>query len=95
MIVTLIDYSDTKSEHDIGNLEDIYMANMEVISGDEVLNVTYKDGKLKYFDSCSTTRIMNAYDDSYNVYMPGVRNLFEDETWLNRKDSYDDKWRDD
>lgn len=91
MKVKLMDYKGKKTEFEIGNLEDVFVANMEVISGDEVLTVTYKDKTLKVFDS-SDNRAMNFFDDSYVVYMPGL-NLLENERWLKRKTSYDDKWR--
>lgn len=93
MKVTLIDYDKKKREFDIGNVEDIHFADLEVLSGDEVLKVIYKDGSSKVFDSCDTYRIQSYFDDNYTVYMPGVRNLFENEKWLNRKSSYDDSWR--
>ena len=88
MLITLYDYAGEKTKHDIGNIEDIYFAEIRILSGDEVLSIMYKDGSTKICDS-SHDRFDSHYEYSYNVYMPNVRNLFKDPKWLQRKDSYD------
>lgn len=60
--------------------------------GDEILEVFYKNGESKAFDSCDGTRVIDFYDGGYVVYMPRATNLFENEKWVNRKDSYDKSW---
>ena len=87
MLITLYDYAGDKTRHDIGDIKDIYLADIRILSGDEVLNVTYNDGTKKIYDS-SKHRFNSHYDGSYIVYMPNVKNLFEDTNWLRRKDSY-------
>lgn len=91
MKVALLDYDDEKITFEIGNLDDIYFARIDVISGDEIMTVTYKDGTEAYFDS-SECRTINFNDGGYPVYIPGKVNLFENKKWLKRKSSYDRKW---
>ena len=86
MKVKLLDFKAQQVEYDIGELDDIYIADISVLSGDEVLNVTYKDGSTKKFDSYPK-RLINYFDHRYNVYSPSV-NLFEDDDWLSRTSSY-------
>lgn len=86
MQVEIMNYANKKKTVEIGNLEDILIATIQVISGDEVLTVRYKDGTKKIFDT--DVRIQSFFDDEYDVYSPTV-NLLTNEEWLNRKDSYD------
>ena len=90
MKIKLLDYQSNPSEHEIGDLEDIASIHIEVISGDEVMSVHYKNGKTEIFDSCSSFRCMAFHDCSYTIYEPaaGINHL-EDENWLKRSDSYD------
>jgi len=89
MVVTLLDYSEARIDFDIGNLEDINRAVIEVISGDEVLSIEYKNGEQKMFDT-SPGRLIDYYDELYTLYdyEKGI-NRFLDEAWLARRDSYD------
>ena len=90
MKITILDYKAKQVEVDIGNIDDVLLIDMEVVSGDEVLNVTYKDGSRKYFDSCDTFRLMSYDDGSYPVYITGTSvNLLENEKWKNRCTSYE------
>ena len=86
MQVEIMNYANKKKTVEIGNLEDILIATIQVISGDEVLTVRYKDGTKKVFDT--DVRIQHYFDDEYDVYSPTV-NLLTNKKWLNRKDSYD------
>ena len=89
MEVTILDYSSDKVVHEIGELESISTIEMEIQSGDEVLIVHYKDGRVIAFDSCED-RILDFFDGSYIVYNEeSGTNILNDEKWLNRKDSYD------
>ena len=74
---------------EIENFEDVYLITVDVVSGDEILKVLYKDGKMEVFDSDTHSRCTDYNDGTEIVYMPGVINLLEDQKWLNRKDSYD------
>lgn len=93
MFVKILDYTDYPKMVDVGNLDDIVRMYIKVISGDEVLHVTYKDGTHKTYDSCDIGRLMDFHDDAYTIYDVDdpTKNLLNDEKFLNRKDSY---WRD-
>lgn len=86
MKVKLFGYDKSTKEFDIGDVEDIHFAFIEIISGDEVLTVHYKDGTSRVFDGAPSHRCMDYADWNYPVYGPGV-NLFEDQSWLSRPDS--------
>ena len=89
MIIELMDYQDKKVTFDIGNIEDIVSIVIEVITGDEIATVWYKNYTTKVFDS-SYTRISDYFDYKYTLYdaINGVDHL-SDEIFLNRKTSYD------
>jgi len=89
MTITLMDYADRKVTHDIGDIENIGTIDIEVITGDEIAVVTYKDGTIKRFDS-SDSRIYDFYDNEYEIYNAetGVNYLNSDE-FLKRESSYD------
>ena len=92
--VELLNYKGEKITVDIGELKDIYLVEMNVISGDECLTVFYKDGSVNYFDADKGTRT-ECYDDGgYLVYMPGVKNLFKNKRWVDRS-LYDTGWDED
>ena len=89
MTIELMDYQNKKVTFDIGNIEDIASIFIEVITGDEIATVLYKNYTIKVFDS-SCTRIGNYFDYKYTLYdvINGVDHL-SDEIFLNRKTSYD------
>lgn len=90
MILKLLDYSGATTEHNIGNFEDIATITITVVSGDEIATVVYKDYSTKKFDS-STTRIIDYYDDVYEIYCFGQpENLINNPEFENRTNSY---WR--
>lgn len=70
MILELMDYFANLHPYCIGDFYDIKRIQIEVISGDEVATVFYKDGKdpsILVFDS-SKTREMDFYDGEYTLY---------------------------
>lgn len=84
MKIKILDYRDRPSEVDVGELNDIERMTMEVGSGDEILNVVYKDGTTKRFDS-SNDRTRYFYDGWYDVYdKERGNNIMEKPEWLNR-----------
>ena len=89
MIIELMDYQDKKVTFDIGNIEYVVSIIIEVITGDEIATVLYKNYTTKVFDS-SRTRIDDYFDYKYTLYdvINGVDHL-SDEIFLNRKTSYD------
>ena len=69
MKVGLLDYRRTRSEHEIGDLKDIVVAVVHVISGDETMWVLYKDGTEATFDS-NKSRMLHFDDGRYVAYCP-------------------------
>ena len=89
MTIELMDYQNKKVTFDIGNIEDIASIFIEVITGDEIATVLYKNYTTKVFDS-SCTRNFDFSDYQYLLYDVNTRiNLLNDEIFLNRKTSYD------
>ena len=86
MKIKILDYKSRPKEVDVGELKDIRKMTVDVITGDEILNVTYKDGSEKRFDS-SDDRCRNFYDGNYELYNtetePEIIELRNPE-WLNR-----------
>ena len=87
MKIRLLDYK-TKVV-DVGDIKEIGSIYIDVISGDEVLVVVYKDYTIKEFDS-SNTRCEDRHEGIYLIYNEQLGiNLLKDEDFLNRKNSYD------
>lgn len=66
MIINIVDYKDERIKVDIGDIENIDYIQVEVLSGDEVITVWYKDGEYKDLDS-SQCRLKDYYDGEYEV----------------------------
>ena len=88
MKIKLLDYENKTKVVDVGDIKEIESMYIDVITGDEVLVVVYKDYTIKKFDS-SNTRCEDSYDAEYPIYNEQIGiNLLKDEDFLNRKDSY-------
>lgn len=72
---------------DLENLDNILRIDIDVISGDEVATVTYKDGKKTDFDPSWGSRSTDFFDLGYTIYQSDAINNID--RWLNRNDSYD------
>lgn len=86
MTITILNYEDEKKEVEIGELKDIRSMKISVVTGDEILHVTYKDGTEKEFDS-SDDRRKDFYDGDYELYNADTEpeiNELENEEWKNR-----------
>lgn len=89
MILKLLDYNSDEVEFEIGELEDIASIDIQVVSGDEIATVFYKNGSSDSFDS-STDRWMDFDDDNYTLYDADAGiNRMVDTRWLARSSSYD------
>ena len=88
MEVRILDYRNRETTVNIGNLDEIYLITMQVVTGDEELTVIYNDGSMKHFDASSELKEEHI-DEYYIVYMPYIRNFLTDENWINRKSSDD------
>lgn len=84
----LLDYdcNECHTGIDLAHLDDILRIDIEVLSGDEIARVLYKNGDMEEFDS-SEDRIIDYADNEYCIYQAGVKNEIDD--WLKRGNSYD------
>lgn len=90
MLLKLLDYSDEAVEFEIGDLSDIAVISIKVVTGDEIAKVIYKDYTTTEFDS-GTKRLQDYYDDSYEIYRyDSEKNLIDDPKFKERTKSY---WR--
>lgn len=88
MILKLLDYGNNPIEHDIGNLKDIEIISIIVLTGDETATVTYKDRTVAFFDS-SVTRVFDYFDGLYEIYRSGqADNLIDNQKFINRSNPY-------
>ena len=86
MKIKLLDYETKTKIVDVGDIKEIGSMYIDVISGDEVLVVVYKDYTIKTFDS-SNTRCEDRHEGRYLIYNEQLGiNLLKD------KDFYDDLW---
>ena len=95
MKIALMNYDAKKVTVDVG--DNVATIIIDVVSGDEIANVTYKDYTRKSFDSAEylhNLRLADFNDDSYEVYnFQNKDNLINNPLWENRKSSYDSRWR--
>ena len=72
----IYDYICTPVEIVIPNYENVVAASCEVLSGDEVLTITYKDGSQKTYDS-SNCRLQGYYDGEVNIPLEHLEEISE------------------
>ena len=84
----LLNYENKKIDIDFNfKLEDIAVATIEIITGDEVLNIMTKGGRFYRFDSCDY-REMDFSDGSYTIIANG-KWIVDSIRWNDRETSYD------
>ena len=89
MTIKLLDYADKETLVDVGELDTIGSMGIEVVTGDEILTVTYKDFTTRRFDS-SNDRLANFYDGAYEIYnATKEKNALFDPKFVDRKSSYE------
>ena len=88
MTLQIMNCYDDKIDVDIGELEEIRTISITVLSGDEILKATKKNGENISEDSDRHARCISFFDGEYTIFDSdtGV-NLIEE--WKNRKDSND------
>ena len=88
MTVKLLDYASNPVEVDVGDIETIGAMSIRVITGDEILQVIYKDFSTAEFDS-SNCRFSDFFDNFYDIYNATTGlNLFDMDEFINRTSSY-------
>lgn len=91
LILRLVDYSGNTEFAELGDLNDIAVITIRVVTGDEIAVVIYKDYTTDEFDS-SHDRCQDYYDGEYEIYRfdkPAEDQLLFNEKWKERTNSYD------
>lgn len=87
MTLELMDWNGQKIPSEIGELSDIAVIDIAVISGDEVATVIDKNYNVEIFDTAY--RYQSCLDGEYRLYdFREDENLLFDEKWKNRKSTY-------
>ena len=86
MTINIMNCFDDKIGVDIGELDEIERISILVLSGDEILRVTKKDGSRIEEDSDRHNRTMSFYDGDYTIFdsLKGENRI---EEWEKRKDA--------
>ena len=84
----LLNWEDAPTIFSVRDLEYIRKIVIDVITGDEVARIYYRDGSTEVLDS-SDRRFMDFHDTSYVLYDERTEGgLLFDKKWLDRKSSY-------
>ena len=91
MNIEIMNYNDERVGVDVG--EDVAIINIQIVSGDEIAYVIYKDYSQECFDSAVLLHNLRSMDFDYGEYevynANKENNLIDNPVWLNRKTSYD------
>jgi hypothetical protein len=89
MTIKLLDYQGKETMVDVGELDTIGSMEIDVVTGDEVLTVVYKDFTRRRFDS-SCDRLADFNDGGYEIYnATKEKNALFDPRFVGRKNSYE------
>ena len=89
--IEIMDFQGIKTTVEV-DMDKIATINLDVVTGDEILTVVYKDYTIKRFDS-SHDRLRDCNDGGYVIFNEATGiNLLEDDKWINRTSSYDYLW---
>lgn len=91
MKIEIMNYRNDKVPVTIENFNNVVRLIIEVISGDEILHILYKDYTQEEYDSCymlNDFRINGFYDGEYVIY-DTTKNIDYIDSWSKRKSSYD------
>lgn len=89
--IKIMNYQNKKANIKIEDFENVVKLRIEVVSGDEILYVLYKDYSERRYDSADLldiNRIMDYHDDLYTIY-DKTRNIDFIKNWNKRTNSYD------
>lgn len=89
-IIEIMNYEDIKVPVKIENFDNVVRLTIEVVSGDEVLHILYKDYTQQEYDSCYMLhdfRINDFYDYKCVIY-DITKNIDYINSWSKRKSSY-------
>lgn len=84
MLIDILDYKNRKTEIDVGDLEKIGRMWIEVVTGDEILHVVYKDYMEDEFES-NYDRTRDCPDGNFEIYNSITgNNVLNDKKFLER-----------
>ena len=89
-IIKIMNYNSSKVPVKIENFDNVVRLTIEVISGDEILHILYKDYTEETYDSCymlGDYRFCDFNDDEYIIY-DTTKNIDYINSWNKRKCSY-------
>ena len=89
--IKIMNYQNKKVNVKIKDFENVVRLRIEVVSGDEILHVLYKDYSVQKYDSAyllDIGRIMDYHDDLYIIY-DITKNIDFIKSWNKRTNSYD------
>jgi hypothetical protein len=87
--IEIMNFENTRKTAKLEDFENVVRLEIRVISGDEILNILYKDYSVKAFDS-DTNRTENYFDAHYCIY-DITNNINHLDKWNKRNSSYDIK----
>ena len=83
----IMDYEDNKVLIELKDFKNIVRMSIEVLTGDEILHILYRDYHEETYDS-RDDRLAAFPDGEYIIY-DITKNINDIEKWSKRKDSYD------
>lgn len=93
MILEIMNYNYERVGIEVGEKEDIAIIIIQIVSGDEIARIIYKDYSQKEFDSAvllGNLRCMGYDDGDYEIYNANKENnVIDNPNWQKRKTSYD------
>lgn len=88
-ILRFFKYDDNFIVKTIDNFDNVKMMFINLLSGDEMLNVIYNDRTIDAIYPNIETRFMNLTDHSYTIYdVTKSKNLIYNPIFMNRKKSF-------
>ena len=90
-MIKIMNYNCNEVPIKIKDFDEVVRLTIEVVSGDEILHILYKNYKEDTYDSCyllGNYRYMDFFDNEYVIYdtTKGINKL---DKWKKRKNSYD------
>lgn len=86
--ITMRDCFKTKSTVTIPDFEEVAIIVCKVVTGDEILDVEYEDGKTDIYDSDVSGRLDNYFDGEFIIYEKDKVDKIE--AFSKRNSSYDE-----
>lgn len=86
--IKIMNYDGKKRTAVIDDFENVSCIIIGILSGDEVMSVIYKSGKMVVYDS-TNDRLADFNDGVYPLYIKGELDRTEDKAFIDRATAYD------